>query len=299
MPKISIVLPTYNGSHYIKDSINSIIQQTETDWELIIINDCSTDETLSICEEFVKKDKRIKVFTNKENLKLPASLNAGFSKATGKYLTWTSDDNLYKPKAFEIMLKYLEEHPETDFVSADIDWVDENLQKFCQHSSFCKRETPLSLTYICNIGACFLYTKEIADKVGKYDESAFLAEDYDYWCRIALYGTMKYLKDVLYLYRTNPYSLSSQREEACKEAGNKIRNKYYNQLLEKYAKNSLQKTSCLYQISQKDKTFPITIAIRFYNVYIRIIRFALNLPLHFHPKRKEIRAKIIMKLTTV
>ena len=92
MPKVSIVLPTYNGSKFLSRSIESVQEQAETDWELIIVNDCSTDNTLDIAQKYAQQDKRISVITNEQNKKLPASLNVGFSRAKGKYLTWTSDD---------------------------------------------------------------------------------------------------------------------------------------------------------------------------------------------------------------
>ena len=82
---VSIVLPTYNGEKYLADSIESVISQTYKNWELIIINDCSTDKTLEIAQSYAAKDNRIKVYSNDENLKVPKSLNRGFSLANGKY----------------------------------------------------------------------------------------------------------------------------------------------------------------------------------------------------------------------
>lgn len=96
MPKVSIVLPTFNGSKYIKQSVESVLSQTFTDFELIIVNDCSTDDTLSICNELKELDSRITIISNETNKKLPASLNIGFRRAVGEYFTWTSDDNLFK-----------------------------------------------------------------------------------------------------------------------------------------------------------------------------------------------------------
>ena len=97
----SIVLPTYNGEEFLSNSIESVINQTFQDWELIIVNDCSTDNSLSIAEEYFKKDNRIRIINNAENKKLPESLNIGFREAKGDYFTWTSDDNEYYPNAIE------------------------------------------------------------------------------------------------------------------------------------------------------------------------------------------------------
>ena len=91
---ISIILPTYNGEKYLSQAIESILSQTEQDWELILVNDCSTDRTGDICQAYTLKDPRIRVIHNEGNRKLPGSLNRGFREAHGDYLTWTSDDNL-------------------------------------------------------------------------------------------------------------------------------------------------------------------------------------------------------------
>ena len=124
MPKVSIVLPCYNGAKLLGEAINSCINQTFKDWELIIINDCSTDNTLEVANSFAEKDKRIKVFTNEKNSKLPASLNNGFRRAIGEYWTWTSDDNLLHPTMLEEMVNYLDEHDEVGFVAADYNIID-------------------------------------------------------------------------------------------------------------------------------------------------------------------------------
>ena len=108
MPKVSIVLPVYNGEKYLRESLDSILTQTFSDWELIIVNDCSTDGTQNIIEEYVSKDSRIRTIKNSINQKLPESLNIGFRISTGEYLTWTSDDNMYRPEALEVMTNYLD-----------------------------------------------------------------------------------------------------------------------------------------------------------------------------------------------
>ena len=75
MPDISVIMSVYNGEEYLKEAVESVINQTFRNWELIIINDCSTDSTGEILAEFALRDERIKVHTNETNLKLPSSLN--------------------------------------------------------------------------------------------------------------------------------------------------------------------------------------------------------------------------------
>ena len=85
--KVSVVLPVFNGETYLAQSIDSILAQTYTNWELIIIDDGSTDRTKEIAESYVKKDKRIFYYKNPKNMQLPRSLNRGFAMSVGDYLT--------------------------------------------------------------------------------------------------------------------------------------------------------------------------------------------------------------------
>ena len=82
---ISIVLPIYNGEKYMKQSIDSVINQTYANWELLIVDDGSTDNTAAIAREYAEKDNRIKYYKNPQNMRLPKTLNRGFSLATGDY----------------------------------------------------------------------------------------------------------------------------------------------------------------------------------------------------------------------
>ncbi len=118
---ISIVLPIYNGEKYMKQSIDSVINQTYANWELLIVDDGSTDNTAAIAREYAEKDNRIKYYKNPQNMRLPKTLNRGFSLATGDYLTWTSDDNYYYPTALEKMYTTLvRQNAEFVFASCDV-----------------------------------------------------------------------------------------------------------------------------------------------------------------------------------
>ena len=135
MKKISIVMPVYNGEKYLRESIESIREQTCQNWELILVNDCSTDNSPAIMQEYEKKDSRIKVVHNSQNKKLPGSLNIGFEHAAGEYFTWTSDDNRYKPRALERMAAILENDAGIGLVYADMDYIDEEGNKTGEVSS--------------------------------------------------------------------------------------------------------------------------------------------------------------------
>lgn len=199
-PKVSIVLPTYNGAKYLRQSIDSCLKQTYENIELIIVNDGSTDETNKIVNSY--KDERIKYIRHEENMGLPFALNTGFSRAIGKYLTWTSDDNYYSPEAIERMLSFILKK-KCHFVYSDYyRFRDAN-----KDINLFKSPVKIRLENYNHIGPCFLYSRNVKEVIGKYDTDAILAEDYDYWIRISKKFDMHHLSEPLYYYRIDKESL--------------------------------------------------------------------------------------------
>jgi glycosyltransferase involved in cell wall biosynthesis len=205
MRLVSIILPTFNGQKYIAQAIESCLAQTYTNFELIIINDCSQDNTLTIAEKYAAIDGRIKVITNAENQNLPKSLNIGFGHASGAYFTWTSDDNLYAPTALEKMVEELEVSG-SDVVYSSYTMIDE---KGVQINKYAQRKE--GLLFGCVVGPCFLYKKEVHDHLGGYNSERFRAEDMDFWMRTVVRFSVRYMDNsALYFYRLHQSSLSTQ-----------------------------------------------------------------------------------------
>lgn len=222
MPKVSVVLPVYNGGLYVSKSIESVLTQTYTDLELIIVNDCSTDNTLEIAKSYERQDNRVHVLSNQKNEKLPNSLNNGFREASGKYLTWTSDDNTFHQDAIKKMVGVLEEKEEIDLVYADYTIVDMNGNKIC----VVEDNEVSDMRYKDIVGACFIYRKELADKVGEYDAKMILAEDYDFFLRCYKEGNFYHLRENLYNYGRHEKNLSAtKRNEIYLQAYN-VMNKH-------------------------------------------------------------------------
>ena len=204
-PKVSIILPVYNGARYLAQAIDSCLNQTYRNIELIIVDDCSTDETPAIVRSF--NDPRIRYVRNKTNQRLPRSLNIGFAAATGDYLTWTSDDNEFLPEAIEVMLDFLTKNKEIDFVYAD------NLSKFLDTGETKKRNIsgPENIKERNCIGACYLYTRKVYDTIGGFNPDYELVEDYEYWVRVWQKFRMHYLPQLLYIYGEHSKSLTGTR----------------------------------------------------------------------------------------
>lgn len=177
---ISIVLPIYNGEKYMRKSIDSVLAQTYANWELLIIDDGSTDNTAVIAQEYAAKDSRIRYYKNPENMRLPRTLNRGFSLAKGDFLTWTSDDNYYYPTALETMHNALvQQGKEFAFASCDVINGDGDIVECITVSDAAKK----SIVGTNPVGACFLYSRKVYETVGEYDPEMTLVEDFDYWQR--------------------------------------------------------------------------------------------------------------------
>ncbi len=215
---ISIVLPVYNRVKYICQSIDSVISQSWQDWELIIVDDASTDRTGEIAEEYSRRDKRIRVIHNTENQKLPRSLNIGFENASGDYYTWTSDDNAYRKDALELMYHALEEDRSKDIVYCNYIVIDsEDYMLYDKETGPAER-----LPFENTIGACFLYRKEVHEGLAGYDSGKFLAEDYDFWLRAYWKYRFLHLEEAPYYYRLHASSLTAERKIEIRDAARAV-----------------------------------------------------------------------------
>lgn len=204
-PLVSIVLPVYNGEKYLELSIKSCLHQTYKNIELIIVNDCSTDSSLLIAESYQLKDSRIKIIDNKHNLKLPASLNLGHYKSLGELCTWTSDDNIFKINAIEVMVDSLCSN-NVDFVYSNYHIIDEfgniSNEVILPNIEWCLWKNVF--------GASFMYTKKVFDINGGYGEELFLVEDYDFWLKTITNFKIFKIEKSLYLYRKHSNNLSHE-----------------------------------------------------------------------------------------
>ena len=177
MKLVSIVLPVYNGERYLRESIDSILCQTYSNWELIVMDDCSNDSTPEIVAEYIEKDARISYYRNEKNLRLPRNLNCGFSLAKGDFLTWTSDDNRYKPEAIQAMVEKLEEE-KAAFVYCSCLIIDGEGKEV--EFIMVKPQDTQTIIGQNPVGACFMYTRKVYEIVGEYNPDFMLVEDWDY-----------------------------------------------------------------------------------------------------------------------
>ena len=201
---ISIILPVYNGEQFLAEAIESCLNQSYQNIELIIVNDCSTDKSLEIANHYSNKDHRIKIITNNTNKNLPVSLNIGHSMASGEFLTWTSDDNIMKYNMLEVLISQIK--------TTNADLVFSNYDVIEADGSFRRLHNfgPVnSLIFGSCIGASFLYKRKVFLDLGGYDEKLHTIEDYDFWLRAAIKYKFYHLNKSLYQYRVHPNNLTA------------------------------------------------------------------------------------------
>ncbi len=211
--EVSIILPVYNGMPLLQKACESILNQSFKNFELIIVNDGSTDNSHDYIISI--KDERI-VYIKQENKKLPGALNAGLKQCKGKYITWTSHDNFYNENAIQKMFDALENNKFADFVySSHTIQYENNKTKLIRAQVRRPIDFILSFPGIC----CFMWTKKISDKIGLFDEELFGIEDLDYHIRILeINNNFLVIRDNLYTYTQNSKTLTYKLEK---------NNKYY------------------------------------------------------------------------
>lgn len=185
-PKISVLMPVYNGARYLKKSINSILGQTFDDFEFIIINDGSTDLSLSIIESY--KDKRIKILNNSKNIGIAYSLNKGINIANGDYIARQDQDDISLPERFMVQVNYLEKNG-IDLVDANFAFIDENDNYIHDYEkrNFSPHET-LSHLFFYELVHESIMCKRSLFMVNNIQYKKRPTEDYDLFIRLAKAG---------------------------------------------------------------------------------------------------------------
>lgn len=224
-PTVSIVLPCYNGAGFLAQSIDSVLSQTYGDWELILVNDCSKDNSLEIMHSYAVRDSRIRIIDNEHNLKLPGALNRGFREARGRYLTWTSHDNRMAPTMLEKFVQYLNANPDKGLVTAC--YAAFNLKTGEQLYEVHHPDPQLYLPLYNCVCYAFMYRREVLDTVGDYDTTLFLVEDYDYWVRIWQKYHVGKIYEVLYYTGVGDDTLTLSRKKEIAQKLVEMRLRYF------------------------------------------------------------------------
>ena len=228
-PKVSVILPVFNAELYVKDSIQSILNQTFFDFELIVINDGSTDRSEEIILEF--KDNRIKYFKNNTNLKLIETLNLGLNLANGKYIARIDADDIAFSNRFEKQVEFLERNTEYGLIGsfAQSIGVENKIMKYVEDDE----EIRFALvTHNPFIHSSVMFRSAILlEKNLKYCKEQIHVEDYHLWISFLKFTKGKILSDILIQYRIHDNQISNRFNIIQKSNSLKIQRKYLNENL--------------------------------------------------------------------
>lgn len=209
-PLVSIVLPVYNGARYLRESLDSCLAQTYDAWELIAVDDASSDGTAAILREYARRDARVRTVRHERNRGLSGALNTGMGLARGQYLTWTSDDNRLKPHALGTLVEALAGDVVAVYSDYDLINAAGNPTR-----TVLVADPPMGIIRWQAGIASFLFCRSVWDSIGPYDTSLALAEDYDYWLRIlAARLRVGVVRQSLFEYRRHAGSLTDRHTHA-------------------------------------------------------------------------------------
>lgn len=214
MPKVSVIVPAYNQAKYLKQTLNSVLNQTYNDWECVIVNDGSTDNTAKIAKNYVKKDKRFKYIYQK-NKGLAGARNTGIKTSQGEYIGFLDSDDLWKPSMLEKTVTFLAGNHKTSIVSGAWSYVDKNGKLISRKNGPAKCENYLVELLFGNLFPvhALLIKKAVFIDCGFFDSSLPSSEDWDMWLRVANKGyRFNYVNDLIAHYRIHNNTITSNND---------------------------------------------------------------------------------------
>jgi len=210
---ISVIMPAYNAEKYIKEAIESILNQTFKDFEFIIVDDASTDNTRKIIGTYAKKDGRIKVLYNEKNLGIVHSYNKAIKIAKGKYIAILENDDIAAPTRLEKQFVFMEANPKVGVCGTNIVLINEKgkeigrrirpeLDKECRRAFF---------LYCPIFHTTAMIRKECFEKLGYYDDKFIYAQDLEIFMRFSIGYKLHNLQEFLGYYRLHAANASFKR----------------------------------------------------------------------------------------
>jgi glycosyltransferase involved in cell wall biosynthesis len=199
---VSVIIRTFNRAHSIGQAVQSALSQTYTDFELLVVDDGSTDDTAQVVQSF--SDPRIRLLRHGSNRGVGAACNTGIRAANGKYIAWLDSDDFWRPDKLERQVRFLEQHPETDAVFSDVCIHDKDrevpslidfMKAFQKHlegkpfgAEFVVRQRDMYLCLLQEVPikpTALLVRCRVFDEVGLFDEAARSGEDWEFLIRLA------------------------------------------------------------------------------------------------------------------
>lgn len=210
-PTVSILMPVYKTAPYLREAMDSILSQTFTDFELIVLNDCSPDDAEEILDTY--SDSRIVRYKGERNVGLSNILNVGIGLARGKYIARMDSDDLSFPERLQIQVDYLESHLDIDLVSVGMQLFGAKNEVWIRESNPDKVKIN-ALFHSPILHASSMWRRERFDENGlRFRQEMVPSEDYDLWTRALVKGLqLVNLRQVLYKYRIHPAQATTRTD---------------------------------------------------------------------------------------
>lgn len=219
MPLFSVIVPVYNHEQYVGQALDSLLAQTDKDWEAIVVNDGSTDATPRVVNAYTDRDPRIKVL-HKANGGVSSALNAGIRMARGTWIGWLSSDDLYEPGRLSLLRDRIDQHPETKFFFSDFRTLDQATGAISDKPLLMPVPAAewhliemLNGIFINGITMCVHRTA--LDAAGPFDEGMRYGQDYDMWLRLLAAYRAVYIPDRTCISRCHAGQQYSRQPFAC------------------------------------------------------------------------------------
>lgn len=209
-PIISVVMPVFNGGIHLAKAVDSIISQTFTNFEFIIINDGSTDDTLEILTNYRKSEPRIKILS-RENKGLIETLNEGINLAVGKYIARMDSDDISLPFRFERQVEFLDSHEDYVAIGVRADLIDVDDQSLCSFGNWTTHDE-IDSEHIKGVGGPIVHPSSMIRRetlmlINGYSNEYPHAEDLDLFLRLAEHGKLANIPEILFQYRQHMDSI--------------------------------------------------------------------------------------------
>ena len=225
--KISVLTPAYNAEKYIEEAIESILNQTFTDFEFIIIDDCSTDKTWEIIQKYKEKDKRIVAIKNEKNLGIAGNRNRLKKLAKGKYVVWQDADDISMPDRLKHQYEFMEANEQVGICGGWLEFFNDkgqsSVRKYKEKDEDLRKNI-FKFSPVAQPGA--IIRKSVLDEMGDYDLNYPPAEDLDMSFRIGRQYKFANLQEVVIKYRENDNSATFTRLKTTELKTISIRLKY-------------------------------------------------------------------------
>lgn len=211
---VSVIMSVYNGEKYLKEAIDSILGQTYGNFELIIIDDGSTDRSRDIINSY--SDRRIRLIVNEANIGLTRSLNRALEHACGEFIARHDSDDVSMPERFERQVAYLKSHPDVAVVGTGAHIIDESGRMTSKLTAAENADSDISNSNTL-IHSTVMFRKSVITGLGGYDVTFRYAQDYDLWLRVSKQHRLANISDPLNQYRVHngSISLSKVDEQLC------------------------------------------------------------------------------------